>query len=199
MNDQELKKLWQEQKLENGPAMAPDEQIAAMRKKMEQLHRRLNVRDFRELAAGVVVIVVFAIYFVIFPYLVARIGVLIVIGGMLFALWWMVIRSRRSVPQPIADAPVAEWLKYELAKVQQQAELLRTVFWWYLLPPYIGVNAFVWGLPNGPLAFNSAFTVFSALLYTWIYWLNQRARRKQLLPLQRELESLLQAERSEKK
>src|ERR1700720_4048502 len=37
---------------------------------------------------------------------------LIIIGGDLFASWKL-IQRRRSTPQPIADAPVIEWLKYD--------------------------------------------------------------------------------------
>ena len=42
MNDQELKCLRQGQKPSGEPALTADKQIAAMRKKMAQLHRGLN-------------------------------------------------------------------------------------------------------------------------------------------------------------
>src|SRR5207247_5204066 len=92
-----------------------------------------------------VVIVTFMICFFRTRYVAARIGSLIIIGGDLFALW-EIIHRRRSIPQPIADAPVMEWLKYDLATVYQHAEESRTVLWWYLLPFLIGTNAFCWGM-----------------------------------------------------
>ena len=146
MNDEEqknlwqgLKCLWQEQKPSGDPALTADEQIAAMRKKMAGLHRGLNKTDFWGSALYAVVTVPFIIYVFTTPYFVTRIGYLIIIGGMLFASWKS-IRRRRSTPQPIADAPVMEWLKYDLAKVGQHAEDSRTLVWWYLLPFLIGMN-----------------------------------------------------------
>jgi CubicO group peptidase (beta-lactamase class C family) len=189
MNDQEVKNLWQRQKPSGEPALTADEQIAAMRKKMAKMHRGLNALDFWGLAANAVILIVFTIYFFTTPYFVTRIGTLILIGGDLFASWKL-IQRRRSTPQPIADAPVMEWLKYDLAKVHQHAEENRTVLWWSVLPFLIGTIAFLWGMPVS-FSIKIGPSVLMALIAAVTYWLNQRARRKQWLPLQQELEALL--------
>jgi hypothetical protein len=193
MNEQELKDLWARQKLDAAPPVDARAQIDAMRNKMSQLHRTLKARDFREFAGCAVVIIGFSVSFFVFPYPLTRIGDLINIGGALFVSWKL-IESRRRAAGPDAGAPVAEWLAQERQRVHHQAELLRTVLWWYLLPFWVGTNLAFWGLPNQPLALNIAFTVAITLLYAWIYRLNQSARRKQLLPLQDELEALFQQE-----
>jgi CubicO group peptidase (beta-lactamase class C family) len=189
MNDQELKNLWQGQKPSGEPTLTADEQIAAMRKKMAKMHQRLNTTDFLGLAGYAVVLVVFTIYFFTTPYFVTRIGALILIGGDLFAAW-KTIQRRRSTPQPIADAPVMEWLKYDLAKVHQHAEESRTALWWHLLPFLIGTIVFLWGMPVS-FSIKIGPSVLMALIAAVTYWLNQRVRRKQWLPLQQELEALL--------
>jgi CubicO group peptidase (beta-lactamase class C family) len=189
MNDQEVKNLWQRQKPSGEPALTADEQIAAMRKKMAKMHRGLNALDFWGLAANAVILIVFTIYFFTTPYFVTRIGTLILIGGDLFASWKL-IQRRRSTPQPIADAPVMEWLKYDLAKVHQHAEENRTALWWSVLPFLIGTIAFLWGMPVS-FSIKIGPSVLMALIAAVTYWLNQRARRKQWLPLQQELEALL--------
>ena len=196
MNDEEqknlwqgLKCLWQEQKPSGEPALTADEQIAAMRKKMASLHRGLNKTDFWGSAVYAAVTVPFMIYIFTTPYFAARIGYLIIIGGMLFASWKS-IRRRRSIPQPIADAPVMEWLKYDLAKVRQHAEDSRTLLWWYLLPFLIGMNVSTWGMPVELMA-KIPISLLAALIAAVTYWLNQRVWRKQWLPMQQELESLL--------
>src|SRR5207245_11364685 len=106
MNDEEQKKLWQalkclwqEQKPSSGPALPADEQIAAMRKKMAKMHRGLNTTYFLGLAIYAVVIVVFTIYFFVFPHFVERIGDLIIIGGYLCSVW-KIIQRRRCSPHP---------------------------------------------------------------------------------------------------
>ncbi len=196
MNDQEeknlwqgLKCLWQGQKPSGGPTLTDDEQIAAMRKKMAKLHRGLNKNDFWWLAAEAVIIVVFTIYFFTTPHFVTRIGDLTIIGGGLLASW-KIIQSRRSTPQPIADAPVLEWLKYDLARVRQQAELRGTLMWWFLLPFLIGTNLFFWGMPVS-FSIKIGPSVLTVLITAVTYWLNQRVQRKQWLPLQQELEAIL--------
>ena len=192
MNEQELKDLWRKQK-ELVPPVDPHAEIEAMRDKMSQLRRRLNARDFRELAASAVLIIAFGVCFFVIPYPLTRIADLIIIGSALF-ISWKLLECRRRAACPDAGAPVAVWLRHERERVHHDAELLRTVFWWYLLPLWLGTNLFFWGFPNQNLAAKIGFTALTILMYAWIYWLNQSARRNKLLPVQDELEALLQQE-----
>ena len=193
MNDQELKDLWRRQKPEPIPPVDARAQIEAMRTKVSDLHATLNARNVGELAACAFVIIVFSIYFFIFPYPGTRIGALIIIAGSLFASWKL-IETRRRAPRPDAGAPMAHWLKQERERVHHEAELLRTVLWWYILPIGLGTNVFFWGLPKLPWTAGMGFTGVTMLMYVWIYRRNQTARRKKLLPVQDELEALLQKE-----
>ena len=200
MNDQEpkdpwqaLKCAWQEYKPSSDPTLTADEQIAAVRKKMAKMHQGLNKTDLWGAALYAVVTIPFVIYIFTTPNLVVRIGYLIIIGGMLFASWKST-RRRRSIPQPIADAPVMEWLKYDLAKVRQHAEDSRTLLWWYLLPFLIGMNVSTWGMRVDLMTVKIPMTVLVALIAGVTYWLNRRVWRKQWLPMQQELEALLRVE-----
>ncbi|MDB6121773.1 MAG: hypothetical protein JWQ71_766, partial [Pedosphaera sp.] len=76
---------------------------------------------------------------------------------------------------------------------------LKNVFWWYLLPPLIGIGAVmgskIWNqrheglteiiLLAGVYVFTYGFTFGVA------YWANQNAVRKELDPRRKELEALL--------
>ena len=91
--------------------------------------------------------------------------------------------------------------KTSLAQINHQVWLLKNVLWWYLSPP--GVGVLIWfsycGLmvimsknPSlGYLLFILACIVGTILLFWGIYWLNQRAVRKELVPRKQELEQLL--------
>ena len=57
MNDDELKKLWQQQSLRD-PALSPTQVMSAMQNKTTQLRGTLWARDIGELAACVVVIII---------------------------------------------------------------------------------------------------------------------------------------------
>jgi hypothetical protein len=195
MNDDELKKLWQQQPLRD-PAISPAQVMSAMQSKTTQLRRTLLARDVRELLACVIVSVIFGIYFFINHAPVARLGALITVAGSIF-IAWKLLHARRTTPAAKPDATVVETLRAELHSVRTQSKLLRSVVWWYLLPLALGTITFVWGSLSHNLVFAIVFSVFFTLftlaLDVFIYRLNLRAVSQQLLPVERQLESLLRS------
>jgi len=193
MNDDELKKLWQQQPLRE-PAISPAQVMSAMQKQTTQLRRTLLARDVRELSACVFVGVVFGIYYFIERGPISRLGALITVAGSIF-IAWKILHARRTTPAAKPDATVVESLRAELHSVRTQSQLLRSVAWWYLLPLAVGTLVFVWGMPFNNLVFslifNIVFTLFTLALDVFIYRLNQRAVSKQLLPVEAQLESLI--------
>ncbi len=189
MNDDELKELWLQQPLRDPPIPAV-QVIPAMQKKTTLLRRCLDARDLRELWACAAVIIIFGVfYFTVARTAISRLGDLIVIGSSIFIASKLVYTRRTTPPAP-PGATVVESLRAELNSVRAQSRLLGSVLWWYLLPLGIGVLVCTWGNPGG-LAFKVIYAVFVIALYAFIYWLNQRARSKQLLPVEAQLESLL--------
>lgn len=191
MNDNELKKLWQQQPLRD-PALSPAEVISAMQNKTSQLRGILNARDLRELCACAFVAIIFGIfYFTVYRTPTSRLGCLIIIGGAIFIAWKIVYTRRKTPPAP-PGATIVESLRAELNAVRAQVRLLGSVLWWYLLPLTIGELVATWGL-----RIDLSAKILSALVFiainAFIYWLNQRAVSLQLLPLQRQLESLLRS------
>jgi hypothetical protein len=191
MNDDVLKKLWQQQPL-RAPALSAAQVMPAMQNKTAQLRRTLLARDVRELSACVVVGVIFGIYFFTVRAPMSRLGALITVAGAIF-IAWKILHARRATPAAKADATVVESLRAELHSVRTQSQLLESVLWWYLLPLAVGSLVFVWGMPFNGLVFKIAFTLLTLALDVFIYWLNQRARSKQLLPVEAQLESLLRS------
>ena len=201
MNDDELKKLWQQQPLRD-PALSPAQVMSAMQNKTTQLRRTLLLRDIRELVASVVVIIIFGCFFFFLnthqP--ISRLGDLIVIGGGIF-IAWKIIHTRRMTPPAPPDATTVESLRAELNSVRAQSRLLGSVLWWYLLPLTIGELFFIWGNLDftNPVALltmipaDMVVTLVIIAVNACVYWLNQRARSKQLLPVEAQLESLLHA------
>jgi hypothetical protein len=189
MNDDELKKLWQQQPLRE-PDLSPSQLISAMQNKTTLLRRCLEARDLRELWACGFVIIIFGIfYFTVYRTPISRLGDLIVIGSSIF-IAWKLVRTRRTNPPAPPGATVVESLRSELNSVRAQSRLLRGILWWYLLPLGIGVLVCTWG-SSGGLAYNIGYTIFVIVLYAFIYRLNQRARAQQLVPVEAQLESLI--------
>jgi hypothetical protein len=173
-----------------------------MRKQTTQLRRTLLARDARELVACAFVIIIFGFFYFFLnahqP--ISRLGDLIVIGGSIF-IAWKIIHTRRITPPAPPGATTVESLRAELNSVRAQSVLLGSVLWWYLLPLTFGELVFVWGdldftNPGALLIMIPAdilVTLVVIAVNVGIYWLNQYARAKQLLPLEAPLESLLHA------
>ncbi|MBL9122894.1 MAG: hypothetical protein JNG90_04630 [Planctomycetaceae bacterium] len=191
MNDDELKKLWQQQPLRESTPSTKD-LISAMQSKASLLRRCLEARDFREIVACALVVLVFGVlYFTVYRSPLSRAGVWIVIGGAIF-IAWKLVRTRRRTPPAPPGATVVESLRAELILVRSQVRLLGSVLWWYLLPGFIGVTVATWGLGIDPVSKTLA-TGFFIAVDAWVYWLNQRAVSQELRPLETQLQSLLHA------
>ncbi len=101
------------------------------------------------------------------------------------------------------------YIESSLTQVVHQIWLLKNILWWYLLP--LGGGLLIWfsscGLivtmlkgieaSLGYLFFIVACIIGTILLYWGIYWLNQRAIRKELIPRKQELEELLESLKTE--
>ena len=190
MNDAELKQLWQQQPLRT-PDVSPAQLISAMHRQTTWLRHVLDARDLRELAACAVILVIFGFYAYGERTPISRAGDLIVVGSTIFVAWKLVHTRRRTPPAP-PGATVVESLRAELDAVRAQSRLLGSVLWWYLLPGLIGLLVGTWGMDIHLHAKISATLAFIAL-DAFVYWLNRRARAKQLLPLEAQLESLIRS------
>ena len=189
MNDDALKKLWQEQRLVV-PALPDEAQIAAMKMRMTCFDKTIQWRDYGEVAACIFIIVFFG-WDLLFRNISAltQAGCLVLVGSAGF-IAWKLMWSKCRLPKAEPSAPIFDAVRVELRKVENQIGLLESVAWWYLLPLFIGVILHNFGAGGGFLSKLIYFT-FVLALYVFIYWLNQRAVKKNLLPLKRGLESLL--------
>ncbi len=189
MNDDELKETLATATAQGaGPPSA--QLISAMQNKTTLLRRCLDARDLRELLACALVMIIFGFYAFNERTPISRLGGLIVIGSTIF-IAWKIIQTRRTTPPAPPGATIVESLRAELNSVRAQSRLLGSVLWWYLLSP--GLSA-CWSPPGGMpihLLAKILATLLFVALYAFIYWLNQWARSKQLLPLEAQLESLL--------
>ncbi len=188
MNDDELKKLWQQQPPGN-PDPSPAQLISAMQDKMSRFRRTLLWRDFREISACVLVSIIFGYYFFHQRAPMVRLGDLIVIGSAIF-IAWKLVHARWTAPPAPPGSTIVESLRAELNSVRTQSGLLGSVLRWYLLPLTIGELVFIWGLPmNFQAKISPTLVVFA--INVSVYKLNKWARSKQILPMEAQLQALL--------
>lgn len=191
MNDDELKTLWRQQPLRD-PDISAAQLMSAMQNRTTLLRRCLDARDLRELLACAFVIIMFGyFFFTVYREPISRLGDLIIIGSTIF-IAWKIVHTRRTTPPAPPGATIVESLRAERNSVRAQSRLLGSVLWWYLLPPTIGMVIATWGLRIDP--YTKIFcTLFFIAVDAFLYWLNQWARSKQLLPVEAQVESLLRS------
>ena len=117
MNDDELKKLWQQQPLREPPSAA--QLISAAQKQTSELRRCLDARDIRELVVCAALVVVFGVfYFTVYRTPVSRLGALVIIGGLVF-IACKIVYTRLRTPPARPGATTVEFLRAELKSVRE--------------------------------------------------------------------------------
>jgi hypothetical protein len=201
MNDDELRRLWQEEKMDVPAKLSPGEQIRLMRIKMKAMDRVLlwgNTFDIVALAVSIPVFGWFGWSVLTIQPLMARIGWMIMIGSFVFSIW-KGVRLRRHWPQPMADATVTQWLRHELERIRA-GEPKRIRFLRCELPFGVGLFVFTWGLDipvSSRVFFTALFMGMGVILDVAAWKLNQYTWRSADLPLIEELESLLKLDKLE--
>ena len=196
--EQELTSLWKNQpvdRVEISPARV--QQVA------RAFERRVQWRNFREYAGSAVVIACFGYYISIFQSALIRTGCGLVMAGTVFVAFTLHRRgTARRLP---AELALHTCLDFHRSQLEQQRDLLRSVWLWYLLPFVPGLVVFEAGLlaqalaqPNAAAHETRAVTTFviamvgCGLVLVSIGILNQRAASK----LQREIDGLAALERA---
>lgn len=189
MNLDELKCQWQADRPGAGRDRRTEaEMMEAIRLNARRFDRKILLRDWLETAAAVIVVAVFA---AAMPFVggLARTGLAIIIASCFYIAWRLhTTRRRHGTARP--DQPMAMRLRLELRKLDDQIKLLRNVHWWYLGPLGVGLVVYSVGIDGWTLG-TLWFVLGVVIVYTAIYWLNQRSVRRELLPRRLELASML--------
>lgn len=183
------KDTWQAADEPAGSALSDEELLRLVKEKSEAFDEKIRRRDRREwIAAALVFLVFFAVMLLTSSWLV-RVGSLLLMGWSV-SLYWTLRRARTGYASPAPDQPVAEAIRTEREKVNEQIRLLQGVLWWYILPPTVGILLFLVG--NAGLSWVTlGYGAFVVALGGGIYYLNQREVRETLRPRRNELTRLL--------
>ncbi len=201
MKFDELKKAWQGQDAGRKVQIDTEALAKLIRREQANWSSLLLRRDLLEVAICCLVIP-FCLYSAIKMDLFTM---YLVAGGALFvALFFIVDRLLQRNRQPHEDQPLVEFITQSIDQNDHQIWLLRNVFWWYLLPPGIGIavvlgdSLYIFLVTDGPSQFRiwavlylAAVALGCVLIYRWVYRRNQRAVRDDLLPRKQELSDLL--------
>lgn len=182
MNLDDLKTPWHSMQKQCDTARI-DEIASRVGSKMSRFDHCIRRRDIIENLAAALVIVVFSITLVKCNDWVTFAGAIIVVCA---AIEIVVVLNftRMYSPTPVG-LPLAEHCKKEVEKVDRQIFLLRNVLWWYVGPLMLGCC--VMAFAEDSLIASTISCGLYVAFGLFVYWINQRAVAKQLLPLRQEL------------
>jgi hypothetical protein len=213
MLEQELKNIWRNSSKTERIKFETSRLMIDLNKKMNRFEKAIHYRDIREIFSSVLGILLFGYFTYEIPFVLTK-------AASFFGMIWfayVIYRFRSAKKQklsPNLSLTFREQLENQKSNMLQQARLLDTVFYWYLLPPFIMNILFVLGLgdPNEydwsntianellpiPPINKIIYLIFIAVLYAGILWLNKRAVKKDIKPVIKEIERVqLQLESAE--
>lgn len=194
MKFDELQNKWQSQQSNFKLSIETNLLLKEVQRNKRYFEAMIFWRDVREVTVGAVVSV-FLAYFALKHDLWPLLGP---VAGTFFVIAFLLIdRVLQRKKEVCTEVSLKSCTENTLLQVNHQTWLLLNVFWWYLLPPGVGIVFFcawiiwhitywtIWALvPFGTVA-------FYAFVCIGCYWLNQYEVRKELLPRKHELEQLL--------
>ena len=162
-----------------------EEVLNDMKERSEEYDRTIFWRDVREIGAAVLVAGFFGWTAVSAETLLTRIGALIVVAAAGLIVWKL-RATRESGEDEMAGRPVAERLKAEIERVEDQIRLLENVLWWYLAPMGAGLVVMV---ASGGIEgwFEPVYLGGLVVFFGFVWWLNQRAVDRCYRPHRRDL------------
>ena len=198
MTFDELQKTWQSQQANPRLAIDPDMLLKEVERNKKSFEAVVFWRDVREIGVAILLVAVF-LYFGIKDSLWPMcLLALICLWVGVFMVADRIVQKRR---QPCLSDSLFNCVKKSLAQINHQVWLLRNILWWYLTPlgvgliiwfSYCGISVMINEKPSiGYLLFFPVCIVGTILLYWGVYWLNQWAIRKELVPRKNELEDIL--------
>lgn len=195
MTFNELQKTWRKDASSSKVTIDPDLLLREVKRNKEHFESTIFWRDVREVGVSFVL----AVFFLYQGMKLNQWSLYLPAVACIFVGVFMVIdRVIQKGKLPKSSDSLAGCIKISLAQVKHQIWLLRNVLWWYLLPFAIGVTLF-WGYvgwrvrhdSGAGLIFIGGCFVGLIILCTGVYYLNQYAVRKGLMPRKQELELLL--------
>lgn len=169
--DRELQALWQSQ-AQDASTISLDQ----LRERARRHERVISRRNLREYVAAAVVVVWFSVMMWAWPSALIRIGSGLSIAAALLVVG-LLHRWGSATPLP-ADLGLSSALEFHRRQLERQRDLLRAVWWWYLLPFVPGFVVLEVGYlqsRSGPASGVVGLGIVGAAIMVGIHFLNRYA------------------------
>lgn len=205
MKDENLMSIWKKTDFDVQLQIDKGGLIEELKAKVSSVDRRIVYRNFLEITVAILFIPVFAYLFYETPYYLFKTGCLVMILWLGYLIY-NIISTRRNKPKNTHLLSLKENLKSQKKYLLKERDLINNVFYWYLLPPFIGQllmliglnvhrdvlwkNRFLQDFLSTNISSHVIYIVFLILIYSWIYRLNKKAIRKDIQPVITDIEKI---------
>lgn len=196
MINDELNKIWKSSSKVEKVKFEKSRLILELQSNMENLHKKIKFRDFREITAAIIVIPIFIYYAVIIPYPITKIASILIIVWSCYVVFKL-RQTNKNKPSEYHENYLV-YLEKNRHYLQEQKELLDNIFWWYIAPFLFCMGLFVIGFLGNPDRANWVLTTLigGVVLSVVIYIMNKRASKKEYEGRINKIEALLKMMKS---
>jgi predicted NBD/HSP70 family sugar kinase len=173
-----LKSLWLSQDQEPF-AMS----VSEIHARAERFQGRIRTRNVIEYGAAAFSIVAFGVFAIILPDPIIRIGVALIIAGLIYVCWKLSRLGRAAHDNDRARA--ASIADFHQSELMRQRAALASVWRWYIAPLVPGLVVFVAGVAlaipapiSEKLSLFGTTLGFAALVFAAVIWLNGQAVKR---------------------
>lgn len=182
MDENLLKRLWVDANREQKVEIDAEKLITSINDQMLYMEKTIKKRDKIEIFVAVLMMLLFGCLLVVIPQVLAKIGAAILVVSCTLIIFKLIHARKVEIKQE-AGSEIKYNLMISLQQVRQQITLLNTMLWWYLLPLFIGVLCFYYAISQSFIS-KVIYTIVVTVLYGYIWYLNKKAVREQLKPLE---------------
>jgi ABC-type multidrug transport system fused ATPase/permease subunit len=190
MIDNELKKIWMNAHQNEIVKFEKSKLLINMDNRVSTLKKLIEYRNIAETVAAIAVILFFTYYAYILPNAFSKAGAVFISLWALFVIFKL-RSTNRSRHNEKLTLPLYQMLTQSKEYIEKEMQLVNSVLYWYIIPPFIGSVLFLIGLNMNMLAITIKLA-FIVLLSIIVYVLNKRAVKKQFKPVLANLESAIE-------
>ncbi|MDW3197587.1 MAG: hypothetical protein R8G66_34795 [Cytophagales bacterium] len=203
MQEEELKRIWNTSADQNMVKINIKELIRDMKSTMDKFDNKIRKRDITEIFGALGAIFFFAYIGYEFPFPSSKVASIIGIAWGIYVIYRLKSAQKSKKPDDFTQT-IEEQLEEHKKHLQGQKKLLSTVWYWYVLPPFLS-NAILFIGMGDPGEYDWTPTIFSppysigqlllilgflVLIYGYIIWLNLKAVRVNIQPAIQEVEQM---------
>jgi hypothetical protein len=196
MTDQRLKSNWKASTT-SSISLEQNELFSQLQKDTINLEKKITFRDFTEILLALLMIIPFGITAVLVPFMISKIGALVVILSFILIIFRFKNLKNKFVPISLSETH-SVYLKKTKYYLTEQIKFLDSVVYWYILPPISGILLFFAGFGVNTFQFYKLSTI-TILMGIGIFLLNKYAIKKELQPRLEYINTLIDSIKEENK